>query len=118
MLETEPTFRPATRDDALCISVLAAQAFVATYATLGIREAIARHVTEELSVSAVAASIANSDHRFIVAEIANHLVGFVAVEATYRAQRSQLPQCGGGGSPLCARAGHFERNRYEPTHQS
>lgn len=75
----EPTFRPATEDDALCISVLAAQVFVDTYATHGIREAIARHVTEELSVSATAASIANSDHRFIVAEIAHHLVGFVQV---------------------------------------
>jgi ribosomal protein S18 acetylase RimI-like enzyme len=80
MVYTESTFRPATGDDALCISVLAAQVFVSTYATLGIREAIARHVTEELSVSAIAASIANSDHRFIVAEISNHLVGFVQMK--------------------------------------
>jgi len=80
MVEIEPTFRPATRDDALCISVLAAQVFVDTYATLGIGEAIARHVTEELSASAMAASIANSDHRFIVAEVANRLVGFVQLK--------------------------------------
>lgn len=45
MVDIEPTFRPATGDDALCISVLAAQVFVDTYATHGIREAIARHVT-------------------------------------------------------------------------
>ena len=80
MAEIEPKFRPATGDDALCISVLAAQVFVDTYATLGIREAIARHVTEELSVSTMAASIANSYHRFIVAEVANHLVGFVQLK--------------------------------------
>jgi GNAT superfamily N-acetyltransferase len=80
MVDIEPTFRPATGDDALCISVLAAQVFVDTYATLGIREAIARHVTEELSVSAMAAAIANSDHRFIVAEVTNHLVGFVQLK--------------------------------------
>lgn len=80
MVKTEPTFRPATGDDALCISVLAAQVFVDTYATLGIREAIARHVTEELSVSAMAASIADSDHRFIVAEVTNNLVGFVQLK--------------------------------------
>jgi ribosomal protein S18 acetylase RimI-like enzyme len=80
MLEIEPTFRPATVDDALCVSVLASQVFVTTYATLGIREAIARHVTEELSVPAIAALIASSDQRFIVAEIAKHLVGFVQLK--------------------------------------
>lgn len=87
-METEPTLRPATGDDALCISVLAAQVFVATYATLGIGEAIARHVTEELSVSAIAASIASSDYRFIVAEIANGLVGFVQLKL--RAENSAV----------------------------
>ena len=88
MVNIEPTFRPATGDDALYISVLAAQVFVDTYATHGIREAIARHVTEELSVSAMAASIANSDHRFIVAEVANHLVGFVQLKL--RAENSAV----------------------------
>lgn len=80
MVSIETTFRPATGGDALCISVLAAQVFVDTYATYGIREAIARHVTEELSVSAMAASIANSNHRYIVAEVANYLVGFVQLK--------------------------------------
>ncbi len=88
MVSIEPTFRSATRDDAQCISVLAAQVFVDTYAKHGIREAIARHVTEELSVSAMAALIANSDHRFIVAEIANHLVGFVQLKL--RAENTAL----------------------------
>ena len=60
--------------------MLAAQVFVDTYATLGIREAIAREVTEELSVSAMAATIANSNHQFIVAEVANHLLGFVQLK--------------------------------------
>ncbi len=80
MVNPEPTFRSATKDDALCVSVLAAQVFVDTYATLGIREAIAREVTEELSVSAMAASIANSNHQFIVAEVADHLLGFVQLK--------------------------------------
>ena len=88
MVNIEPTVRPATGDDALCISVLAAQVFVDTYATHGIREAIARHVTEELSASAIAASIANSNHRFIVAEVANHLVGFVQLKL--RAENSAV----------------------------
>ena len=118
MVNIEPTFRPATGDDALCISVLAAQVFVDTYATLGIREAIAREVTEELSVSAMAASIANSYHRFIVAEVANHLVGFVQLKLRAENTRSQFPQRSGGGSPLCAGAVRFERSRHEPTHQS
>jgi len=80
MASLEPTFRNATRDDALCISVLAAHVFVHTYATFGIREAIAREVTEELSTSAMAALLANPDVRFIVAEVANHLVGFVQLK--------------------------------------
>ena len=88
MPSIEPTFRPATRDDALRISVLAAQVFVDTYATHGIRDAIARHVTEELSVSAMAASISNSYHRFIVAEVASQVVGFVQLKL--RAENSAV----------------------------
>ena len=79
-MDIEPTFRPATADDALCISVLASQVFVDTYATHGIGETIARHVTQALSVSAMAASIAEPCHRFIVAELANHFVGFVQLK--------------------------------------
>ena len=88
MVNIELTFRPATGDDALCISVLAAQVFVDTYATHGVRESIARHVTKELSFSSIAASIANSDHRFIVAEVAQHLVGFVQLKL--RAENSAV----------------------------
>lgn len=77
MLNIEPTIRAATGDDSPCISVLAAQVFADTYTTPGTHDAVARHIAEELSASAMAASIADPDNRFIVAEVANRLVGFV-----------------------------------------
>lgn len=46
--------RPATQEDALCLSVLATQVFLDTYATTGIRPAIAKEVLHTFSVSAFA----------------------------------------------------------------
>ncbi|MFZ6711429.1 hypothetical protein [Undibacterium sp. TC9W] len=46
--------RPATQDDALCLSVLATQVFLDTYATTGIRPAIAREVLQSFSIAAIA----------------------------------------------------------------
>jgi GNAT superfamily N-acetyltransferase len=73
----EPAYRVATPDDALCIGVLATQVFLDTYATSGIRAGIAREVTSLLSTSAIAALLAAPDRRFVVAEIEQHLIGFV-----------------------------------------
>ena len=47
----EPTLRIATIDDSLCIGVLATQVFLDTYATQGIRPALAR---EALALYAIA----------------------------------------------------------------
>ena len=68
----EPTCRLATRDDALCIGVLATQVFLDTYATSGIRAGIAREVTELMSTSAIATLLAEPNRRFIVAELDRH----------------------------------------------
>jgi GNAT superfamily N-acetyltransferase len=69
-------FRVAAPSDALCIGVLATQVFLDTYATDGIREALAREVREKLSTEAVSALLADPHVTFVVAEHAGHLVAF------------------------------------------
>ena len=44
----QPTLRPATADDALCLGVLAMQVFLDTYATDGIRPPIAREALDRI----------------------------------------------------------------------
>lgn len=77
--------RPATADDALCLSVLAMQVFLDTYATQGIRPAIAREVLAGYSEPVFAQAIASERARICVAELSGHLVGFahVTVGATH-----------------------------------
>lgn len=69
--------RVATRTDAACIGVLASQVFVDTYAPAGIRPALAAEVLDHFSTNAVARLLDQPATIFIVAEIANHMVGFV-----------------------------------------
>ncbi len=68
--------RPALAEDALCLSVLAMQVFLDTYATQGIRPALAREVLTAYSQSTFEAAIAEAETRLIVAEHKAHLVGF------------------------------------------
>jgi len=68
--------RPATKEDALCLSVLATQVFLDTYATTGIRPAIAREVLHSFSVSAIACLLNQKGTFFHVAERDGHLLGF------------------------------------------
>jgi ribosomal protein S18 acetylase RimI-like enzyme len=69
-------YRTATEPDALCLSVLATHVFLDTYATEGIRPAVAREVRELLSEEAFAARLADPRHSIVVAEVAAHQVGF------------------------------------------
>ena len=71
--------RPAKRDDALCLSVLAMQVFLDTYATTGIRPAIAREVLSTYSEAAFARHLEEPHTRIVVAERANHMTGFAQV---------------------------------------
>lgn len=71
--------RPARPDDALCLSVLAMQVFLDTYATTGIRPAIAREVLTTYSQAAFALAIEAGDSAIHVAEKQGHLVGFAQV---------------------------------------
>jgi GNAT superfamily N-acetyltransferase len=73
------TFRPARSDDALCLGVLSTQVFLDTYATQGIRPAIAREVLALHSVAVYEALLADAGVTILVAECAGHLVGFSQV---------------------------------------
>ncbi|MFZ6779333.1 GNAT family N-acetyltransferase [Undibacterium sp. Ji83W] len=68
--------RPATQADALCLSVLATQVFLDTYATTGIRPAIAREVLHAFSVSVIAGLLEHNETFLHVAERDGHLLGF------------------------------------------
>src|SRR3954454_21929635 len=72
----EIAYRMAVQEDALCLSVLATQVFLDTYAIQGIRPAIAREARQYLSEEAFAALLADPRCGILVAELADHLVGF------------------------------------------
>ena len=72
-------YREAVASDALCLGVLAMQVFLDTYATQGIRPAIAREALDRGSLDAFAALLADPATTIVVAESAGHLVGFAHV---------------------------------------
>lgn len=73
------TLRNAVPDDVLCLSVLAMQVFLDTYATRGIRTAIAREALAAGSQPAFAEAIGDARARIVVAECHGHMVGFAQV---------------------------------------
>jgi GNAT superfamily N-acetyltransferase len=85
----EPIYRTAVAADALCLSVLATQVFLDTYATQGIRPAIAREVRQCLSEEAFAEILSHPRCPILVAEIADHLVGFA--QLTHDRTHERLP---------------------------
>jgi GNAT superfamily N-acetyltransferase len=85
----EITYRPAVAADALCLSVLATQVFLDTYATQGIRPAIAREVRQYLSEQAFAEILSHPRHAILLAEIEDHLVGFA--QLTHDRTHERLP---------------------------
>lgn len=72
-------FRDANPDDALCLSVLAMQVFLDTYAPQGIRPEIAREVLSSYSQAVFDQSIADLGSRIVLAELKGHLIGFAQV---------------------------------------
>ncbi len=71
-----PRLRRATAEDALCIGVLGTQVFLDTYATGGVRRALAREVLAAFATDACRSFIEAKDSIVQVAEIDGHLVGF------------------------------------------
>lgn len=73
------SYRLANADDALCIGALGTQVWLDTYATDGIRPALAQEVLDHFSPPAVTATLAEPGVSVIVAERAGHLVGFAQI---------------------------------------
>ncbi|HEY2290047.1 MAG TPA: GNAT family N-acetyltransferase, partial [Thermoanaerobaculia bacterium] len=89
MPSDEVTYRPAVSSDALPLSVLATQVFLDTYAIEGVRPAIAREVRQYLSEEAFAALLADPRSGILIAELADHLVGFA--QLTHHQTHALLP---------------------------
>lgn len=89
----EITYRAATPADALCLSVLATQVFLDTYATHGIRPAIAREVRQCLSEEACAEILSQPRRTILLAEIEAHLVGFAQLthDRTHERLSPEIP---------------------------
>jgi GNAT superfamily N-acetyltransferase len=85
----ESVIRRAHEADSLCIAVLGTQVFLDTYATEGIRPALAREVLEALSPRAVVERIGEAATTFLVAERNGHLVGFA--QFTAQAGHERVP---------------------------
>jgi GNAT superfamily N-acetyltransferase len=93
MTQEGPAYRAAVAADALCLSVLATQVFLDTYATRGIRPAIAREVRQCLSEEAFAEILAQPRRAILVAEIENHLIGFAQLthDQTHQSRPPEAP---------------------------
>ena len=86
-----PTICSATADDALCLSVLAMQVFLDTYATDGIRPAIAREALSAYAPAVYQGLLQSSATTILVAETRGHLCGLAQV--TLGTSHPLLPVC-------------------------
>ena len=77
--DSEVDVRLAEARDARCLSTLATQVFLETYATAGISLALADEAEARLSVSAFAERLARSAARTLLAQRRGHLIGFAEV---------------------------------------
>jgi ribosomal protein S18 acetylase RimI-like enzyme len=71
--------RSARADDALCLSMLATQVFLDTYATEGIRPALVREVCRSYGQAQYEKALVAGDTRIEVAERNGHLIGFAQI---------------------------------------
>lgn len=74
-----PHLRPAVTEDAACLSALAIQVFLDTYATQGLRPALAREALGSFSTATFERALADPHTRLVLAECAGHVVGFAHV---------------------------------------
>ena len=80
-MSTDFELRAAVADDARCLGVLATQVFLDTYATEGIRPAIANEVLSAFSSTTMRELIRAGRSTFWLAERRGHLIGFAQVTA-------------------------------------
>lgn len=79
-MHPEFVYRQATADDALCLSVLASQVFLDTYATNGVNFDLAKEVTSVLSRKVFLQRIESSDVEIWIATQDGNLVGFLDLD--------------------------------------
>lgn len=77
--EVTTLIRQATNADAANLAVLATQVWLDTYAKQGVRRALADYVLSEFSSERFMQRIAALDQRILLAEKAQHLVGFARI---------------------------------------
>jgi diamine N-acetyltransferase len=80
-MPVKTTIRHAVPADAECLSVLATQVWLHTYATDGISTVIARYVLVELSSAKFATILAQEHSTVLLAEVSEHTVGYALVNA-------------------------------------
>lgn len=73
------SIREAQPSDALCLSVLATQVFLDTYATHGVRAALAREVLSTFAEARFCEALSDPSSRIVIAERDEHLIGFAHV---------------------------------------
>lgn len=81
--------RAASPQDALCIGVLGMQVFLDTYATQGIRSAIATEALQAFAPATISRLMTEPGSALVVAETNGHLVGFAQIKL--RAGHAMLP---------------------------
>ena len=74
-------FRDGTPDDVLCVSVLAMQVFLDTYATSGLSADLAREALSVYSLAAFSERLAQPATRFLLAEKSGYLLAFAEVSS-------------------------------------
>ena len=79
MSESQVSLRSADAADVPCLSALATQVFLETYATSGIRLALAREVETQFCATAFTERLSQPGRRTLLAERSGHLVGFAEV---------------------------------------
>ena len=82
------SIRLATVPDALCLSALATQVWLDTYAVAGIRPAMAEEVRRSFSMGSLQTQMARPDTRVLLAEFNSHLVGFAQLR--FEAEQSYV----------------------------
>ena len=90
MTPAEITFRPAGPSDADCLSVLATQVFLETYATSGIRMALVREAEAHYSIATFTGRLRLPQVRTVLAERDGHLIAFA--EIALGARHPLVPQ--------------------------
>lgn len=79
-MNPEICLRPARADDASCLAALAIQVWLHTYATDGVRPALANYVLTQFTPQRFEHCINSTRHRVIVAEQGEHLLGYALLD--------------------------------------